>query len=76
MSSIHMEVGLSVFEFSLRDGLNKRIDMFIADMRQEYKLGRDCRAMTKSEWVEEFKRWTEQKELQRLAEEYILSTPG
>ena len=76
MSSIHMEVGLSVFEKHLREGLNKRVDLFVLEMRQCYLRGQENKAMTKREWVEEFKRWSEQKELQRLAEECILGNNG
>lgn len=76
MSSIHMGVGLSVFEKGLREGLNKRIDMFVLEMRQTYLRGQESKVMTKNEWMETFKKWSEQKELQKLAEEYILSTPG
>jgi hypothetical protein len=71
-----MEVGLSVFEKTLREGLSKRIDLFVLDMKNYYLRGQDNEAMTKYEWMEKFKCWSEQKELQKLAEEYILGSNG
>jgi len=73
MPHTYTRIGLSVFELRLRDGLNERVDKFVAYMRESYKDDSETKqALTPKEWMEEFKKWSDQEAIQKLAEQYIL----
>lgn len=67
------KIGLSVFEIKLKEGLSERIDEFVAYARESYKADPESRQVfTTEEWVKEYKSFSDNKAIQKLAEHYLL----
>lgn len=73
MAERYTRIGLSVFENRLKDGLNERVDKFVAHIREQYKLDQESKqALTAREWMEEFEAWAKNEDIRRLAEQFLL----
>lgn len=62
-----------MFALNLREGLEARIEEFVAYVKEAHKTEPENNQIhTESEWMEEFQKWSDQKAIQRLTEDYLL----
>lgn len=73
MSGRYSGMGLRFFVDSLKEGINNRLEQFYRETLEEYKDDQEAvQALTREGWMEKYKKWSDRKILQKLAENYLL----
>jgi len=76
MSTSYARVGISMFEHNLREAMDERIIQFTNYIRKEISSNKcPCEAKTRRQWMEEFKKWSEQKFIESEVLKYLKDNP-
>jgi len=73
MHSQYSGMGPRVFVDRLKTALGNRLEQFYSEIIEEYRHDPEAiQALTAEGWMEKYKKWSDRKILQKLAENYLL----